>query len=98
MKLCAASRSISREMNLDQEAKDAAQDLSDAIHTAVEKSFAVRDAIEALRDLGYDPVLTLKLEIGLRDLVEPPETFAETRDFELTDEDVRTLQRMKIRF
>lgn len=85
-------------MNLDQQAQDAAQDLSDAIHAAVEKSFAVRDAIEALRDLGYDPVLTLRLEIGLRDLVESPEDYAETLDFELTDEDMRALQRMKIRF
>jgi len=86
-------------MNLDHEAKTAAQDLSDAIHAAVEKSFAVRDAIEVLRDLGYDPVLTLKLEIGLRDLTESPdEDCAKTLDFELTDEDVRTLQRMKIRF
>ena len=55
-------------MNLDQNAKDAVQSLSDAINSAVEKSFEVRDAIETLRTLGYEPVLTLKLEIGLQEI------------------------------
>ena len=91
-------------MNLDQNAKDAVQSLSDAINSAVEKSFEVRDAIETLRTLGYEPVLTLKLEIGLQEMRaaaisdEPDDFSAETPELSLTDEDVRTLQRMKIRF
>jgi hypothetical protein len=94
-------------MNLDQNAKDAVQSLSDAINSAVEKSFAVRDAIETLRELGYEPVLTLKLEIGLQEMRaaavaansdESDEFPAETPELSLTDEDVRTLQRMKIRY
>ncbi len=89
-------------MNLDQNAKDAVQSLSDAINSAVEKSFAVRDAIETLRELGYEPVLTLKLEIGLQEMRaagDDGEEFpAENLELSLTDEDVRTLQRMKIRF
>jgi hypothetical protein len=86
-------------MNLDENAKDAVQSLSDAINSAVEKSPAVRDAIESLRELGYEPVLTLKLEIGLQELANR-ETgeFAQLPELDLTDEDVRTLQRMKIRF
>ena len=91
-------------MNLDDDAKDAVQDLSDAINSAVEKSFAVRDAIENLRVLGLEPVLTLKLEIGLQKidgsgfLAADAEEYAEDLELSLTDEDVRTLQRMKIRF
>jgi hypothetical protein len=84
-------------MNLDQNAKDAVQSLSDAINSAVEKSPAVRDAIESLRELGFEPVLTLKLEIGLQEMG-GAEEFAEDLQLNLTDEDVRTLQRMKIRF
>lgn len=91
-------------MNLDDNAKDAVQDLSDAINAAVEKSFAVRDAIENLRELGFEPVLTLKLEIGLQKIDgssfigADTEEFAEDLELSLTDEDVRTLQRMKIRY
>ncbi len=86
-------------MNLDQNAKDAVQSLSDAINSAVEKSFDVRDAIENLRELGFEPVLTLKLEIGLQEIGSSgAEEFAENLELDLTDEDVRTLQRMKIRF
>ena len=82
-------------MNLDKEAKNAVQNLSDSINGAVEKSFAVRDAIETLRELGYEPVLTLKLEIGLQEIgidCDPDLVL------DLTDDDVRTLQKMKIRF
>ena len=85
-------------MNLDQNAKDAVQNLSDAINSAVEKSFDVRDAIENLREMGLEPVLTLKLEIGLQEIGAGAEEFAENLELDLTDEDVRTLQRMKIRF
>jgi len=85
-------------MNLDQNAKDAVQSLSEAINSAVEKSFAVRDAIETLRELGFEPVLTLKLEIGLERAGGNQDGFADDLELSLTDEDVRTLQRMKIRF
>lgn len=85
-------------MNLDQNAKDAVQSLSEAINSAVEKSFAVRDAIEYLRELGYESVLTLKLEIGLQKMDGEFNEFAENLELRLTDDDVRTLQRMKIRF
>jgi len=85
-------------MNLDQNAKDAVQSLSEAINSAVEKSFTVYDAIENLRELGYEPVLTLKLEIGLQKMDGEIDEFAENLELNLTDDDVRTLQRMKIRF
>ena len=85
-------------MNLDQNAKDAVQNLSEAINSAVEKSLAVRDAIENLRELGYEPVLTLKLEIGLQETSPSGSEFTDNLELDLTEEDVRTLQRMKIRF
>jgi len=49
-----------------------------------------------LRKIGYEPNLTLKLEIGLQEIGEV-EDFAEEIELELTDEDLRTLRRMKIR-
>ncbi len=85
-------------MNLDQNAKDAVQNLGDAINLAVEQSFAVRAAIENLRELGFEPNLTLKLEIGLQELINHFENLSEEIELDLTDEDVKALRRMKIRF
>lgn len=98
------SFSISKEeMKLDPNGKKAVRELGDAINAAIEKSSRVSDAIEQLRELGYEPHLNLKLEIGLQ---EAESTEAETEneveegnfELELTDEDLRTLRRMKIKF
>ena len=67
-----------------------------AINSAVEKSSLVADAIERLREAGYDMELTLRLEIALREQT-VDESSAEEAALELTDEDMRTLRRMKIR-
>ena len=85
-------------MELDQNAKDAVQNLGDAINSAVEQSAAVRTAIENLRELGFEPNLTLKLEIGLQEILSHPDRAAEEVELDLTDEDLRTLRRMKIKF
>ena len=85
-------------MKLDQSAKKAVRDLGDAINAAVEKSVRVAEVIETLRELGYEPNLTLKLEIGLMEIDNNFEGFSEDIELDLTDEDVRTLRRMKIRF
>ena len=85
-------------MELDEKAKKAVRELGDAINAAVEKSTRVSEAIDRLRDLGYEPNLTLKLEIGLMEIsgangaVDSPDEI----ELELTDEDVRALRRMKI--
>ncbi len=84
-------------MKLDQAAKKAVRELGDAINQAVEKSTRVADAIETLRELGYEPNLTLKLEIGLMEIGGGFNDFPEDIELDLTDEDVRTLRRMKIR-
>ena len=84
-------------MKLDPTAKKAVRELGDAINQAVEKSTRVADAIETLRELGYEPNLTLKLEIGLMEVGNGFNDFPEAIELDLTDEDVRTLRRMKIR-
>ena len=85
-------------MELDPTAKKAVRELGDAINAAVEKSTRVSEAIETLRKIGYEPNLTLKLEIGLMEINGAAEDLPEEIELDLTDEDVRTLQRMKIRF
>ncbi len=87
-------------MELDKNAKEAVRELGDAINATVEKSVRVSEAINALRELGYEPNLTLKLEIGLHEIKRGDvheDEFPEEIELDLTDEDVRTLRRMKIR-
>ncbi|MBX7169546.1 MAG: hypothetical protein K1X72_01240 [Pyrinomonadaceae bacterium] len=85
-------------MNLDDEAKKAVHELGEAINSAIEKSPRVLQAIENLRELGYEPNLSLRLEIGLQEMMAQPEE-KEPQDVELdlTDEDLKTLHRMKIK-
>ncbi len=86
-------------MEINDEAKEIVQDLGAAINAAVERSAEVADAIERLRDAGYELELTLRLEIGLRE--NDPHDAAEDHEaarLELTDEDLRTLRSMRIRF
>ncbi len=88
-------------MELDQNAKRAVRELSEAINIAIEKSDIVANAIRYLRELGYEPNLTLKLEISLQEIKDDKDDFDDFRDeieLELTDEDLRTLRRMKIKF
>jgi hypothetical protein len=87
-------------MQLDENSKRAVRELGDAINRAVEKSVRVAEAIESLREIGYEPHLNLKLEIGLQEITFTGQTgeFSEGPELELTDEDVRTLRRMKIKF
>jgi hypothetical protein len=81
-------------MELDEDAKDAVRELGQAINSAIERSPNVSNAIEYLRDLGYEPNLSLKLEIGLLELTrrsDPAEV-----DIEFTEEDIKALRKMKI--
>ncbi|HEY0427306.1 MAG TPA: hypothetical protein VGC76_05830 [Pyrinomonadaceae bacterium] len=83
-------------MELDDNTKEAVRELGDAINSAVEKSARVADAIKALRESGFEPNLTLKLEIGLQE-IEDFENAHQDVELELTDEDLHTLRRMKIK-
>lgn len=87
-------------MELDDNAKEAAREIGNAINNAVAESEAVKDAIEQLRDLGYEAYYTLNLKIALDKIedFEQADGPGENVELELTDEDLRTLQRMKIKF
>jgi ABC-type transporter Mla subunit MlaD len=88
-------------LDIDDDAKEFVQGLGDAINAAVERSAEVADAIQNLREAGYDVELVLKLEIGLRARDEDEDELSQDADaapLELTDEDRRTLRSMKIRF
>jgi hypothetical protein len=82
-------------LEIDDEAKEIVREIGTAINESVENSSKVADAIERLRDAGYEMELTLRLEIGLRPHASD-EAETETA-LNLTDEDVQVLQRMKIR-
>lgn len=84
-------------MDINDEAKEIVQELGAAINAAVESSADVAASIERLRAAGYEMELTLRLEIGLRELDAEDAADDETT-LELTDDDRRTLRSMKIRF
>ena len=86
-------------MDIDDQAKEIVQEIGTAINESVENSSKVADAIERLRDAGYEMELTLRLEIGLRPHAGDEESGAdaEGNPLTLTDEDLQILQRMKIR-
>ncbi|CAN5775373.1 MAG: hypothetical protein H0T77_01190 [Pyrinomonadaceae bacterium] len=81
-------------MEIDDDAKEIVREIGTAINESVENSSKVADAIERLREAGYEMELTLRLEIGLRPHAGEAESEAA---LDLTDEDVQVLQRMKIR-
>ena len=82
-------------MDINDEAKQIVQELGTAINSAVEKSPQVAEAIARLREAGFEMELTLRLEIALRN--NDQEENSQDTTLELTDDDLRTLRRMKIR-
>jgi erythromycin esterase-like protein len=90
-------RGARRTLEINDDAKEIVQKLGEAINAAVERSHEVAEAIEHLREAGYEMELTLRLEIGLREYGSGGEEDESVR-LELTDEDRRTLRGMKIRF
>ena len=84
-------------LEIDDDAKEIVRDIGTAINESVENSSKVAEAIERLRDAGYEMELTLRLEIGLRPHAGEEEGGERDATLDLTDEDVQILQRMKIR-
>lgn len=80
-------------MEIDDQAKEIVRDIGTAINESVENSSKVAEAIERLREAGYEMELTLRLEIGLRPHVDD----TDDAGLNLTEEDVQILQRMKIK-
>ena len=85
-------------MDIDDDAKEIVREIGTAINESVENSTKVAEAIERLREAGYEMELTLRLEIGLRPHAGDDDDETSTQDsLELTEEDLQILQRMKIR-
>jgi len=83
-------------MEIDDDAKEIVREIGSAINESVENSAKVAEAIERLREAGYEMELTLRLEIGLRPHADD-ETENDRTTLDLTEEDLQVLQRMKIR-
>ena len=84
-------------LEIDDDAKEIVREIGTAINESVENSSKVAEAIERLRDAGYEMELTLRLEIGLRPHAGEEDGENGDATLDLTDEDVQVLQRMKIR-
>jgi hypothetical protein len=84
-------------LEINDDAKEIVQELGAAINSAVERSSEVADAIERLREAGYELELTLRLEIGLRENVRASAQEDFDGRLELTEEDRHTLRSMRIR-
>jgi len=84
-------------LEIDDDAKEIVREIGTAINESVENSTKVAEAIERLREAGYEMELTLRLEIGLRPHAEDDEADNTGTTLDLTDEDLQVLQRMKIR-
>jgi hypothetical protein len=84
-------------LELDDYVKQLAEQVGTAINESVQDSSSVAAAIERLREAGFDMELTLKLEIGLRPQTGDQAKGESSGSLELTDEDVRILQAMKIK-
>ena len=82
---------------MDDETKQLAEEVGTAINEAVQQSPTVAAAIERLREAGFEMELTLRLEIGLRAQREGEAEGESSGSLELTDEDMRVLQAMKIK-
>jgi len=83
-------------LEIDDDAKEIVREIGTAINESVENSTKVAEAIERLREAGYEMELTLRLEIGLRPHAGGDDESKDTT-LELTEEDIQVLQRMKIR-
>lgn len=86
-------------MEINDEAKEIVQEIAAAINRAVENSSEVANNIERLRTAGFMMELTLRLEIGLREIDGDTDEESSTGDsgLDLTDEDRRTLRQMRIK-
>lgn len=84
-------------MEMDDDTKQLAEEVGTAINESVQQSPAVAAAIERLREAGFEMELTLRLEIGLRPHHESESDSESSGSLELTDEDMRVLQAMKIK-
>jgi hypothetical protein len=82
---------------MDDYTKKLTEEVGTAINESVQQSPSVAAAIERLREAGFEMELTLRLEIGLRPQREGDSEPESPESLELTDEDLKVLQAMKIK-
>ncbi len=82
---------------MDEYTKRLAEEVGTAINESVQQSASVAEAIDRLREAGFEMELTLRLEIGLRPHRENQEETSTAETFELTEDDLRVLRSMKIK-
>ena len=82
---------------MDEHTKQLAEEVGSAINESVQQSPSVAEAIERLREAGFEMELTLKLEIGLRPHSQEETGSDSEGSLDLTDEDLRVLRSMKIK-
>ena len=85
-------------MERDVDLQRALNRLSEAINEAVEQSGSVREAVENVRKLGFEPNLSMRLEIALEEIAKVSDENPEDSELELTPDDIRALRRMRIAY
>lgn len=83
-------------MEMDDYTKKLAEEVGNAINESVQQSSNVAEAIDRLREAGFEMELTLRLEIGLRPRPDE-EVQSASGSLDLTEDDLRILRSMKIK-
>jgi len=86
-------------LQIDDKLKGLIKELGDAINSALSQSVEINDAIQNVRNAGYDVVLALEATIGFnKKPVESDESVPPTVDAKLkvTSQDLKFLQSLKI--
>ena len=89
-------------MEIDDRLKGLIQELGDAINGALSQSVDINDAIQNVRDAGYDVELALEATIGFKKKPEgesiPPISKTSSSDgkLKITSQDLKFLQSLKI--
>ena len=88
-------------MEIDDRLKGLIRELGDAINGALSQSVDINDAIQNVRNAGYDVELALEATIGFRKKPErvPPSSSSKTPEdgkLRITSQDLKFLQSLKI--
>ena len=85
-------------MQIDDRLKVLIKELGDAINGALSQSAEINDAIQNVKNAGYDVVLALEATIGFnkKSPQDPMEEGTEDSKLKITSQDLRFLQSLKI--
>ena len=84
-------------MQIDDNLKILIKELGDAINGALSQSAEINDAIQNVKNAGYDVVLALEATIGFnKKSAQDAEEATEDSKLKITSQDLRFLQSLKI--